>query len=173
MRTRFGDALPIVFVSSSRVGSLDRVAGFLIGADEYIAKPVEPNEFVVRLRALIRRNGHVSNGRAPRSEIAALTPRELEILLRLAHGRNQHEIASELVITPKTVATHIQRLLPKLGVHSRAEAVAFAHEHGLTSNDEVVREFTRSWSSTNPRERRARGRVPGRTQRPAGVEPLV
>ena len=44
----------------------------------------------------------------------------------LAQGRSQGEIALELFITPKTVATHIQRVLAKLGVHSRAQAVAYA-----------------------------------------------
>ena len=44
----------------------------------------------------------------------------------------QKAIAAELVISPKTVATHIQRILAKLGVHSRAEAVAVAHREGLT-----------------------------------------
>jgi ATP/maltotriose-dependent transcriptional regulator MalT len=50
----------------------------------------------------------------------------------LAGGQNQREIAKTLVVTPKTVATHIQRVLAKLGVHSRAEAVSYAHQHGLT-----------------------------------------
>ena len=49
----------------------------------------------------------------------------------LAEGYNQRGIAHELVISPKTVGTHIQRMLEKLGVHSRAEAVALAHREGL------------------------------------------
>jgi DNA-binding CsgD family transcriptional regulator len=49
----------------------------------------------------------------------------------LASGRRQSEIATALVISPKTVATHIQRILRKLGVHSRAEAVAIAHQRQL------------------------------------------
>jgi DNA-binding CsgD family transcriptional regulator len=49
----------------------------------------------------------------------------------LARGLTQAEIAQGLFISPKTVAGHIQRVLTKLGVHSRAQAVALAHEQGL------------------------------------------
>jgi DNA-binding CsgD family transcriptional regulator len=56
-----------------------------------------------------------------------LTRRESEILALLADGMTQREIASRLFISPKTVGTHIQRILGKLGVHSRAQAVALAH----------------------------------------------
>ena len=53
----------------------------------------------------------------------------------LARGHDQRQIATELFISSKTVATHIQRLLAKLGVHSRAEAVALAHRQRLLRND--------------------------------------
>jgi DNA-binding NarL/FixJ family response regulator len=139
LRASFGDTLPVVFVSRTRVEPLDRVAGFLIGADEYIVKPFDPDEMLVRVRSLLRRNGHstnahtrVANGDARLTGERALTAREREVLGLLAGGRNQREIAKELVVTSKTVATHIQRVLAKLGVHSRAEAVAYAHRHGLT-----------------------------------------
>jgi DNA-binding CsgD family transcriptional regulator len=46
----------------------------------------------------------------------------------------QDEISAALFISPKTVATHIQRILAKLGVHSRAEAVALAHRSGLVAD---------------------------------------
>ena len=49
----------------------------------------------------------------------------------LADGLDQAEIARRLVISPKTVGTHIERILSKLGVHSRAEAVALAYRHQL------------------------------------------
>jgi DNA-binding NarL/FixJ family response regulator len=62
---------------------------------------------------------------------ALLTPRENEVLRLLARGLNQTQIAGMLVISPKTVAGHIQRILSKLGVHSRAHAVAVAHQQGL------------------------------------------
>jgi DNA-binding NarL/FixJ family response regulator len=62
---------------------------------------------------------------------ASLTIREREVLRLLARGLNQTDIAARLLISPKTVGGHIQRILAKLGVHSRAQAVAVAHEQGL------------------------------------------
>jgi DNA-binding NarL/FixJ family response regulator len=53
------------------------------------------------------------------------------VLQLLVDGRSQHEIATRLFITPKTVATHIQRILAKLNVHSRAQAVALAAKEDL------------------------------------------
>jgi DNA-binding NarL/FixJ family response regulator len=54
------------------------------------------------------------------------------VLGHLAAGEDQATMAAELVISEKTIATHIQHILAKLGVHSRAEAVAFAHRNGIT-----------------------------------------
>ncbi|MGH3041125.1 MAG: helix-turn-helix domain-containing protein [Gaiellaceae bacterium] len=58
-----------------------------------------------------------------------MTRRELEVLRLLADGLDQVDIAERPVISPKTVATHIHHILEKLGVHSRAQAVAVAHRH--------------------------------------------
>ena len=60
------------------------------------------------------------------SRLRALTPREREVLALLAEGRRTEQIASQLFISPRTAQTHIQRILTKLGVRSRLEAVAFA-----------------------------------------------
>jgi DNA-binding NarL/FixJ family response regulator len=60
-----------------------------------------------------------------------LTRRELEVLRLLASGFVPTEIADELLITPKTVSSHVQNLLGKLGVHSRAQAIAKAYRVGL------------------------------------------
>jgi DNA-binding NarL/FixJ family response regulator len=59
-----------------------------------------------------------------------LTKREREILALLGRGEDQDGIARTLVISPQTARTHIQNVLTKLEVHSRMEAVAFAHELG-------------------------------------------
>jgi len=136
LRDKYGDDFPIVFLSATRTESSDRVAGLLLGADDYIVKPFHHDELLVRVRRLIsRRNGTsaVSNGN-PSSPDASLTPREQEVLELLSAGLQQTEIAKRLYISPKTVATHIQRILSKLGVHSRAEAVARAHREGLVGD---------------------------------------
>jgi DNA-binding NarL/FixJ family response regulator len=130
LRSLYGETLPLVLLSGTRVDALDRIAGLLIGADDYIVKPFDPGELLARARLLLRRNGNDLERRhgLPPS-LGALTPREREVLDLLALGRSQDEIAQELFITPKTVATHLQRILSKLGVHSRAQAVAFALRH--------------------------------------------
>jgi DNA-binding NarL/FixJ family response regulator len=61
-----------------------------------------------------------------------LSPREREVLALLAEGRCGQEIAEALVISPQTARTHVQRVITKLGVHSRIEAARLAVEHGLT-----------------------------------------
>ena len=130
LRATFGEQLPIIFLSGSRTEPMDRVAGLLVGADDYICKPFAPDELVARVaRPLARIAQARSNGHA--DLIARLTPREVELLALLAKGKTPKAIAAELVISPKTVATHIQRILTKLDVHSRAEAVSLAYRNGL------------------------------------------
>jgi ATP/maltotriose-dependent transcriptional regulator MalT len=60
-----------------------------------------------------------------------LTPRELEVLRLVAAGNTNRHIASELVISEKTVARHVSNILAKLGLPSRAGATAYAYEQGL------------------------------------------
>jgi len=126
LREEHGPELPILFLSGERTESFDRVAGFLIGADDYMVKPAAEDELLARVRALVRRAP--ARAAAP---LLGLTPRELDVLRLLAEGQRQAQIAGELVISPKTVATHIEHILAKLDVHSRAEAVALAHRHDL------------------------------------------
>ena len=126
IRDDFEQELAIVFVSSERTEPYDRAAGLLLGADDYLAAPFAPEELLARIRRLV--------GRQPssaRSYGQDLTKREREVLKLLARGLGQGEIAEDLSISSKTVATHIQRILGKLRVHSRAQAVAIAHKHQL------------------------------------------
>jgi DNA-binding NarL/FixJ family response regulator len=124
VRDLYGDTIRIAFVSGERVESVDRSTGFLVGGDDYIVKPVEAGELAARIRRLLERpqanGGEAASQPGP---LASLTPREHEILDLLAEGYRQDDIAERLVISPKTVATHIQRILTKLEVRSRAEAV--------------------------------------------------
>jgi two-component system nitrate/nitrite response regulator NarL len=133
LRDEYGEALPIIFVTGERTEAGDRVAGLLLGADDYVVKPFDPDELLARVRRSIDRVelGRRRNGDQLRSAFD-LTDRERDVVVRLADGLGQNAIAAELVISPKTVATHIQRILTKLGVHSRAEAVAVAYREGLT-----------------------------------------
>ena len=132
LRDAYGPSLPIVFVSGTRIDRLDVVGGLLVGADDYLVKPVDPDELLARVRTHLARSA--PSAPAPDGTAPKLTEREREILSLLATGLDQRAIASELVISSKTVGTHIQRILAKLGVGSRAQAVAFAHRHGLAGD---------------------------------------
>ncbi len=126
LRDTFGDDVPVVFVSGERTEPYDRAGGLLLGADDYVVKPFDTDELLARIRRLVGRRRATRSGSEWR-----LTAREREVLALLANGIEQAQIAKRLVITPKTVATHIQRILSKLGVASRAQAVALAYREGL------------------------------------------
>jgi DNA-binding CsgD family transcriptional regulator len=71
--------------------------------------------------------------RRRRATIAGLTAREVEVLQLAAQGGSMKTIAASLSVAPKTVDAHLQHIYGKIGVTTRAGAVLFALEHGLTS----------------------------------------
>jgi DNA-binding response OmpR family regulator len=121
LRDDYGDSIGIILISGERKESFDRVAGLLLGADDYLLKPFVLDELLARVSRLARRSRPIA-----RTVVAGLTRRELEILRLLACGMDHIDIARDLVITAKTVEKHIEHILLKLGVHSRAQAIALA-----------------------------------------------
>ena len=119
--------MPIVFVSGARTESYDRVAGLLLGADDYIVKPYAPDELLARVRHLVRRSQSVAS-----PVTGSLTKREREVLRLLADGLRQDEIAEQLFISRKTVSTHVSNILRKLGVRTQTQAVALAFRDEFT-----------------------------------------
>jgi DNA-binding NarL/FixJ family response regulator len=133
LRDLYGDDLPIILLSDDRTEPLDRAAGMLVGGDDYVLKPFHPDELLARIRRCLDRLDAASGAAPPIHGLLPLTRRELQILQLFAAGNDQKTIAERLVISPKTVASHLQRVMAKLGVHSRAHAVARAYEVGMIS----------------------------------------
>jgi DNA-binding response OmpR family regulator len=111
LKEDFGSDLPVFLVSGVRTEPFDRAAGLLIGADDYLTKPVDPDELLARVRksALPTAEAAGTTG----SALEQLTDRERHVLRLLAQGLAQQEIARSLVVSNKTVATHIQHVLER------------------------------------------------------------
>jgi DNA-binding NarL/FixJ family response regulator len=116
-----GGRLPVLFLSGARTEWYDRIAGLLLGADDYMVKPYAAGELLARLARLIER-ARVAAPRAAHD----LTPREFQVLSLMGEGLRHEQIARRLFISPKTVATHVEHILRKLAVRSSTEAIAVA-----------------------------------------------
>ena len=104
-------------------------------------KSTPANDFFELLEALDRGEAPGSRGLAGKivrylasggaGDAAALTPREDGVLRLVAEGHTNQDIATELSISVATVKFHMSNILDKLHLENRAQAVAFAHRHGL------------------------------------------
>ncbi len=82
-------------------------------------------------RRLIERFAQLPPPSPPGQALELLTPREVEVLRLLASGLSNTELAEHLVLSEKTVKTHVGRIFMKLGLRDRVQAVIFAYECGL------------------------------------------
>ena len=126
LREIYGSGLLVLFVSGEQTDAKERATGFLVGGDDYMVKPVDPDELLARLRRLLERARAWS-----KPATSELSDREIEVLQLVAEGLPPADVAEKLVISPKTVSSHVQRILVKLNAHTRAQAVAIAYEAGL------------------------------------------
>jgi DNA-binding NarL/FixJ family response regulator len=97
----------------------------LIAAGEALLAPE------ITRRLIDRFLGAAPPNAPPPAALAELTARELEVLRHLARGLSNSEIAAALYITEGTVKTHVARILLKLDLRDRVQAVVFAYEHGF------------------------------------------
>jgi DNA-binding NarL/FixJ family response regulator len=117
------------------------------GASGFLLKDAPPEELVTAIRAVARGDALLGpavtrrvieafvRSRPPTQTAAGiverLTARELEVLMLVARGLSNAEIAEQLVVSEATVKTHVARLLTKLDLRDRVHAVVFAYESGL------------------------------------------
>ncbi len=107
------------------------------GAIDFIEKPFEKAQLIAALdiafaRLSVRDAAHASQEDA-RVRIAALTPREQDVLRGLVRGHPNKTIGYDLGISPRTVEVHRANLMTKLGVHSLSDALRLAFAAGLSS----------------------------------------
>lgn len=117
------------------------------GASGFLLKDVTPERLLAAVRSVtagdallapqitrrlvqrFARRGHTPT--ADNSPLDTLTPREREVLIQIARGLSNAEIANALYLSEATVKTHVSRILPKLGLRDRVQAVVLAYETGL------------------------------------------
>lgn len=120
-----------------------------LGASGFLLKDAPADELVRAVRVVAdgqallaptvtrRLIADVTRRRAPRRArdraLDALTPRELEVLELIAHGLSNQEIAAKLYVAEQTVKTHVGKVLGKLQLRDRAQAVVLAYESGLVT----------------------------------------
>ena len=116
------------------------------GASGFLLKNASPEELVHAIRVVAARAGlldpavtcrvieefaRTPAAAQPPPELADLTERELEVLKLIARGLSNIEIAGQLYVTESTVKTHVTRILTKLQLRDRVQAVVYAYEHGV------------------------------------------
>jgi DNA-binding NarL/FixJ family response regulator len=122
-------------------------AGLQAGASGFLLKDVPPAELLFAIRSVHAGESVVapsatrrlidrfvpllSPAGPPRADLAGLTEREREVLVQVAAGLSNAEIATRLFISEATVKTHVGRILAKLGLRDRVQAVVLAYESGL------------------------------------------
>jgi DNA-binding NarL/FixJ family response regulator len=119
------------------------VAAFRAGASGFLLKTAPRDQLVAAVRTVhageallapLSTRKLIERFTSPPAEataLEALTSRERHVLTLLARGLSNAEIAAELVVEPSTVKTHVARVLAKLDLRDRAQAVVFAYESGL------------------------------------------
>ena len=133
-----GDAatahIPFIFLTA-RGEKADIRNGMNLGADDYLTKPTSASELLAAVQARLERETHRPRGEfkpdftsyAP-LEALGLTPREAEVLLWIAQGKTNNDVARLIGTADNTVKKHVQNIFEKLGVETRNAAAVIAFE---------------------------------------------
>ncbi len=115
------------------------------GASGFLLKNASPEDLVESVRVVARGDAllspevtrrviaRFSGGKQERTRPPSLTDREFEVMVELAKGASNAEIAGALFLGETTVKTHVSRVLAKLGLRDRTHAVVFAYEQGIVT----------------------------------------
>jgi DNA-binding NarL/FixJ family response regulator len=125
------------------------------GASGFLLKRTKPEELIAAIHTIAAGDSLLSPSvtrrviermaeepvpeRSGGERLDELTPRELEVLELIARGLSNSEIAAAFVIEQSTVKTHVKRILMKLRLRDRVQAVIFAYEHGLAQPSRTTR----------------------------------
>jgi DNA-binding NarL/FixJ family response regulator len=126
-------------------------AGLRAGASGFLLKNARPEELLEAIRVVAAGEAVVApritrrlldtfasrlpvEGGEAATALQSLTPREQSVLVQVARGLSNAEIAAALNLAENTVKTHVSRLLMKLGLRDRVQAVVFAYENNLVSS---------------------------------------
>jgi DNA-binding NarL/FixJ family response regulator len=136
LRERHPSVKSIVFSGNDDAAAVE--ASLARGAVAFIHKTIDPSDLAAVIRQAVAGNVFFAVSNRPSvEELHAdwdLTPRETEILLALAEGRSNKQIAGQFWLSEQTIKYHLTNIYRKLRVGSRTEAVHQAYEYGLIEN---------------------------------------
>jgi DNA-binding NarL/FixJ family response regulator len=144
------EALPETRVLMLTTFDLDSyvIDAFRAGASGFLLKTVPPAQLIAGIHTIYRSDALLAPASTRRlieqhspppaeaPELDELTTREREVLQLLARGLTNAEIAEKLVVEQSTVKSHVARVLAKLGLRDRVQAVVFAYDHGVVQAGE-------------------------------------
>ena len=137
--------VPFIFLSAKGEDE-DVRFGKELGAEDYLKKPIDAEDLLAAVIGRLKRFHQLGTSRQEEAyrpfidkagetpDFVPLTPRELDVLRLMVEGKNNSEIAKELVVEPSTIKSHVSNILSKLGVSNRVKAVRFTIEHDLLQN---------------------------------------
>lgn len=131
--------IPVLFLSA-KGQSQDKVKGLNTGADFYMVKPFEPDELIAQIESSLKQSSRLikHQERGPESRLTIqvpfdveLTPTEIKVVQFVARGMANREIANELLVSQRTVESHVSNMLGKTGLSNRTELARWAIENRL------------------------------------------